>query len=163
MNTITLKGIIDEDFVNYRVPSMTLMFPTCSFKCGKDLCQNQSLKDEKPITVDINKLCKRYINNPITEAVVCQGLEPLDSFDELKRFVSVLRNQYDCQDPIVIYSGYYPDEIDDKVMILRKFNNIIIKFGRYIPNSEPVYDEILGVELASNNQFTRRYYANAEV
>ena len=29
-----LKGIIDEDFVNYKVPCMVLEFPYCDFKCG---------------------------------------------------------------------------------------------------------------------------------
>ena len=41
MSEIILKGIIDEDFVNYRVPSMTLMFPKCSFKCEKEYGENK--------------------------------------------------------------------------------------------------------------------------
>ena len=39
---------------------------------------------------------------------------------------------------------------------LLKYKNIIIKFGRYIPNSENKYDEILGVTLASQNQYAKR-------
>ena len=35
----------------------------------------------------------------------------------------------------------------------RYFKNIIIKFGRYIPNQQAHYDDILGVNLASNNQY----------
>ena len=34
--------------------------------------------------------------------------------------------------------------------------NIIIKFGRFIPNRPSRYDEVLGVELASDNQFAKR-------
>ena len=33
------------------------------------------------------------------------------------------------------------------------FPNIIIKFGRFIPNQEGHYDEVLGINLASKNQF----------
>ena len=36
------------------------------------------------------------------------------------------------------------------------FTNIIIKFGRYIPNQKPHYDEVLGVNLASDNQYAER-------
>ena len=54
----------------------------------------------------------------------------------------------------------YPKEIVDKAMeelkdeipLLHQFDNIIIKFGRFIPNTPHIFDAILGVELASNNQ-----------
>ena len=45
------------------------------------------------------------------------------------------------------------DEILSKIEDLLKFSNIIIKFGRYIPGQKPHYDEILGVNLASDNQY----------
>jgi len=44
----------------------------------------------------------------------------------------------------------------DKLTLLSQYKNVIIKFGRFIPNQEPHYDEILGVNLASNNQYARR-------
>ena len=53
----------------------------------------------------------------------------------------------------MIYTGYYPEEILDDVLILSKFSNIIIKFGRYIPGQKPHFDEILGVELANDEQY----------
>ena len=31
-----IKGLISEDFVNYKKPAMTIMFPYCTFKCGTD-------------------------------------------------------------------------------------------------------------------------------
>ena len=58
-------------------------------------------------------------------------------------------------DTIVIYTGYYPSEIGDKLKKLFKFKNIIIKFGRFIPNDTPRHDNILGVTLASSNQFAQ--------
>jgi hypothetical protein len=33
------------------------------------------------------------------------------------------------------------------------FDNIIVKFGRFIPDDEKRFDEVLGVELASHNQY----------
>ena len=50
-----LKQIIDEDFVNYREPSMYLIFPHCSFKCDKEngtqYCQNRGLALEPDIEI----------------------------------------------------------------------------------------------------------------
>ena len=156
MTTITLKGIIDEDFVNYRVPSMTLMFPHCSFKCGFDLCQNSSLESSEVIEIDVDKLCERYINNPISEAVVCQGLEPFDSFRDLITFVSRLRIMHNNNDDIVIYTGYNEDEIREKVNKLADYKNIVLKYGRFIPNRDNHFDNVLGVYLASPNQYAKR-------
>jgi len=31
-----LKFLIDEDFVNYKEPSMFIGFPNCTFKCDID-------------------------------------------------------------------------------------------------------------------------------
>jgi hypothetical protein len=36
------------------------------------------------------------------------------------------------------------------------YKNVIIKYGRYIPNQTPHYDEVLGVNLASDNQYAER-------
>ena len=97
---MVIKGIIDEDFVNYKKPSMTIEFPYCSFKCDKE-CGQQ----------------------------VCQN--------------SALVN------------GYTEEELKDELPILKQFGNIIIKFGRFIPNSLHKFDNILGVELASHNQYAK--------
>ena len=51
-----LKGIIDEDFVNYKKCSMTLMFPYCTFKCGEDICQNSALAKAPIIEVSIESI-----------------------------------------------------------------------------------------------------------
>jgi len=153
-----LKGIIFEDFVNYRIPCMTLEFPKCSMKCdkecGKPVCQNSALATAPDIQVDANSLVQRYLSNPITHAVVAQGLEPLDTWDDLLKFISVFREKSD--DDIVIYTGYTKCEIPIYVSKLKQFTNIIIKFGRYIPNQKPHYDSVLGVNLASDNQYSER-------
>ena len=145
-----IKGLISEDFINYKKPAMTIMFPYCTFKCGTEYCQNSPLSKAEDIEMDITDIVIRYLNNPITESVVMQGLEPFDSWDDLIEFVKQLRESTD--DDIVIYTGYYKEEIIDKVETLCKYKNIVIKFGRYIPNQEKHYDEVLGVYLASSNQ-----------
>ena len=72
-------------------------------------------------------ILNRYINNPITEAVVMQGLEPFDSWNDLKEFVQKLR-EYN-NDDIVIYTGYDKNEVIEKINELSKYTNIIVKFG----------------------------------
>lgn len=151
-----VKNIIFEDFVNYKKPSMFIGMPSCSFKCdkecGKPVCQNSELAKAPTIEIDNENLINRYLNNPITEAVVFGGLESFDTFEELYNFIRIFREK--SNDDIVIYTGYYPNEIKDKIKKLYNFKNIYIKFGRFIPNSQKIYDNILGVELSSNNQFT---------
>lgn len=156
-----VKGIIDEDFVNYKKPSMMIAFPYCTFKCDKEcgrvVCQNSPLANEPNIEIETEQLIERYLNNGITEAIVCAGLEPLDSFDELSKFILYLRDQYHCNDDVVIYTGYNKEEIPQNyIEELSNYINVIIKYGRYIPDQKPHYDEVLGVNLASDNQYAER-------
>lgn len=153
-----IKGIIFEDFINYKKPCMTIEMPYCDFKCdrecGKRVCQNGALTAAAIIEIDPEDLISRYINNPITEAICFQGLEPFDSYKELKNFLTLFR--HNCTDDIVIYTGYTEDELTNQLAYLRPYKNIIIKFGRFIPNQTSHYDELLGVNLASNNQYAKR-------
>lgn len=151
-----IKFLIDEDFINYKKPSMFIGAGiSCSFKCDKDcgqeVCQNSSLSREPTIKLSIEKIVKRYIDNPITSAVVIGGLEPFDNYQEVKILISELRHK--TNDDIVIYTGYNKEEIKDKISDLSIFPNIIIKFGRFVPDSQARTDEILGVKLASSNQY----------
>ena len=152
-----VKGIIDEDFINYKKPSMIIEMPTCTFKCDKDygkpICQNSNLVMAQNIEIDALQIIYRYLTNSITKAIVFQGLEPFDSFDDMISIIYELRQNYMNQDDIVIYTGYNKDEIKDKIEYLKKYPNIIIKFGRYIPNQSSHFDDILGVQLASPNQY----------
>ena len=151
---MVLIGITDEDFVNYCKPALYLAFPYCTFKCGKNNCQNKELEDANKIDVPIEAIIERYLQNPITSAIVCAGLEPLMSWKELKDFIYQVRLK--TNDDIVIYTGYEEEENPDVIEFLSGFPNIIVKFGRYIPNQEPHLDPILGVKLASSNQYAKR-------
>ena len=156
---MTIKGFKDEDFVNYRKPSMFIAAPSCTFKCVREYggsCQNSSLAHEAPADVGVRDLIERYLANPITKAIVFGGLEPFDQYGELFDFIAILRGDYKCHDDIVIYTGYNPDEIDGEIRMLSILGNIVVKFGRYIPGQTPHLDEVLGVMLASDNQYAQR-------
>lgn len=154
MSKIVLKGMIDEDWVNYKKPSMYLIFPLCNFKCGRHLCQNAQLINSQNMTIDVEELVQRYLKNPITKAVVCGGMEPLDTFKGLASFIEEFRKY--SNDDIVIYSGYNLEEIQTKMSFFNRFPNIIIKLGRYVPEETPYFNEDLGVELVGKNQYTIR-------
>ena len=48
-NSIRLRGVVMEDFVNYRLPSMFLISSFCDWKCCHDggfsekICQNNNI------------------------------------------------------------------------------------------------------------------------
>lgn len=139
---------------------MFIIFPKCSFKCDKEanceICQNSHLVKEPIINYSIDKIIERYKTNPITKAIICGGLEPFDTLDDLTNLISTIRRASD--DDIVIYTGYKEEEIFPIVEnLISKYKNIIIKYGRYVPNQESKYDKILGITLASNNQYAVRY------
>lgn len=153
-----LKGLTDEDFVNYKKPSMFIAFPSCTFKCERECsechCQNSSLANADTIEYPYYKIVDRYLANPITSAVVCGGLEPFDDFKDLHTLICELRACSD--DDIVIYTGYNKAEVVEQIDLLSALKNIIVKFGRYVPGQQPHADPILGVSLASDNQYAER-------
>lgn len=153
-----IKGLIEEDFINYKKPSMFIIFPKCSFKCDKEagctICQNSALALEPNIEIPVHKIIHRYKNNQISKAIVCGGLEPFDSWRDLRQLIIELR--IITNDDIVIYTGYNKEEIIEYIKFLSQFPNIIIKFGRYVPDNKSHYDTVLGIELASDNQYAER-------
>lgn len=150
-----IKGIIDEDFLNYKKPSMYIAFPKCTFKCDKEnkcqLCQNSDLVKKPDIEISIKNLVKRYLENPITKAIVCCGLEPIDSWDDLLELLKEFRKF--SEDDFIIYTGYKEEEIENKIKILSDYKNVIMKFGRFRPNQKSHYDEVLGINLVNDEQY----------
>lgn len=152
-----IKGILEADTVNYKKISMTIMMPYCDFKCDKEsgcrVCQNSMLAFAPLIAIDDEKIIDMYLKDPLSEAIVFQGLEPFDSWRDLIKFIDCFRQH--SQDDIVIYTGYTKEELEQTYYLkyLKNYDKIIIKYGRYIPNQKPVYDEVLGVWLASDNQY----------
>lgn len=155
-----VKGLLDEDFVNYKKPSMVVMFPNCTFKCDKEcgmqVCQNSALASAPCIEISYEEIVNRYLKNNITSAIVFGGLEPFDCIGDVVELIQRFRYK-GCKDDIVIYTGYTEHEVSRKIRIsyLKEFAPIIIKYGRFVPNSKPRYDETLGVVLRSENQYAK--------
>lgn len=171
-----LKGFIDVDHTNYKKLSMFLALPDCTFKCcnecGVNVCQNSALAKDKEVFMTKEEICESYLANPLTEAIVLGGLEPFDSDLDIISFIDCLRRQYGCKDDVVIYTGYTEEELltgwrdtdklkndmrADMFKMLLKQKNIIIKYGRFVPDDESHFDEVLGVKLASSNQYAKAY------
>ena len=155
-----LRGIKYEDITQYHKTSMFLICPFCSFKCDKEngsqICQNSIVASYPIININDDKIIHRYLENKMTNAIVFGGLEPIDSFDEVIRFIDKLRNQYNCDSDVVIFTGYNKNELTEEIKELKKYKNIIIKFGRYIPNQKSIEDKVLGITLASDNQWAEK-------
>lgn len=151
-----LKGIVEEDFTNYKLPVMQLIFPKCSFKCGKGLCQNSPLAKTPNVEFDENDIVKKYISNRITQGVLCAGFEPFDSPEDLILFANIFRQH--TSDILIVFTGYTEEEIQNMSAykwLKNNISNLIIKFGRYVPRQRPHYDEVLCVQLASQNQYAK--------
>lgn len=153
-----VKNIIDEDFINYKKPCMFISTCFCDWKCCKEadipttVCQNYNINSDNNIPIEISDIYKKYISNPISKAIVIGGLEPLKQNDDLLDLIQYFR-QKKCFDDIVIYTGYNENEISDFILSIKeRFTNIYIKFGRFVPGQQIHYDEILGVNLSSDNQ-----------
>ena len=154
-----VKEIRDEDFTSYKKPSMVIGFPSCTFKCerecGQKMCQNSTLVTAPDIEISVKDIVDRYLRNPITKSIIMAGLEPMDSWSDMVNLIDEFRKH--TEDEIIVYTGYKMEEICKKTYWLgNKYKNIIFKFGRFIPNQQLRYDQILGINLASNNQYAER-------
>lgn len=154
-----VKDIVFEDFINYKKPSMFIICPKCSFKCdieaGRNVCQNYKLTQQPNIEVSNKYIVDNYIKNKISKSIVFGGLEPFDTFSDMLCLISDLRKV--TEDDIVIYTGYNKEEIKGYINMLSLYKNIIVKFGRFIPDDARVHvDDILGIELCSDNQYAER-------
>lgn len=153
-----LKQIVVEDFVNYKLPSMFIGTSICNWKCCIEqnidigVCQNAPLYNSPTKEISNEYIYEQFVNNPITKSVVIGGLEPMLQIDEVIDLIDYFRSNGENA-TFVIYTGYYPDEIPEPLERLKKYKNIIVKFGRYIPNDKPRYDEVLGISLVSSNQY----------
>ena len=128
------------------------------------MCQNSELAHQQSYSIGVRTLVKRYLTNPITKAIVISGLEPFDTPEMLYDIVLGFRD-IGVMDDIVIYTGYTEDELslDDSgrqtvaaYNWLKHYPNIYVKFGRFVPGQTPHFDEVLGVKLASDNQYGKK-------
>lgn len=139
---------------------MLIATHSCCFKCLTEqnldlsICQNSHLNLSHTEESCIYDIINRYEENILSECIIFAGLEPMLQFDEIYEFINEFRKKSD--DDVIIFTGYYENEISEEINRLKNFKNIIIKFGRYIQNSEPRYDDVLKIKLISNNQYAKR-------
>ena len=156
-----ISNLKDEDFVNYKKPSVFIGTCFCNWKCcdeagiSREVCQNYQLHNSKQHDLTFEQIYRRYINNPLTSAIVIGGLEPILQSEEVIGLIKYFR-EHNCHDDFVIYTGYYEEEIQSIIDTLKEYDNIIFKFGRFKPNQEKHWDEVLGVYLISNNQYGKK-------
>lgn len=152
-----IRNIADEVFQDYYKISMLIGTCFCDFKCLKDLgkdisiCQNSELYKTDIREIENDVLIKRFNDNSVTEAIIFGGLEPIIQIDEIEDFISLFRKTN--ENDVLIYTGYYPYEIEYELDRLTKYKNILFKFGRFIPNGKVKYDNVLKTYLSSENQY----------
>lgn len=154
-----LKAIVHEDYTNYRLPAMLLGVCYCDFKCCREdrnsYCQNSPVFMMPTFEMSDEEIVRAYLDNPLTHAVVIAGLEPFyQQTEEVLSFAETFRKA--TPDDIVIYTGYYPDEVREPLERLRPLGNIYLKFGRFRAGDSPHLDAVLGVELANREQYGMR-------
>lgn len=153
-----VKGVTVEDFSNYKLPALFIATAFCDWKCCREngleegTCQNRSLASARTLDISAETVYELFAGNDITEAVVIGGLEPMLQIREITDLIRYFRGHGElCQ--FVIYTGYDRDEVAGYLHDLKSLGNIIIKFGRYLPDRPERYDDVLGVTLSSDNQY----------
>ena len=155
------KGIIIEDFIQYSKPTMFITNTVCDLKCEKECgiqcCANNQIFKEPTIVLTFDSIIQQYLNNPITKSITFGGLEQFDEPEQLNLLIKAIRQH--VNDDIVIYTGYTEEELTANKYYeqILSYGNIVIKYGRFRPNQTPHYDEVLGIKLASDNQYAKRY------
>lgn len=169
-----IRAIKPDDFTNYHDPegwsSLFVGMGACDWKCciaagiPIETCQNSELARAPIVEVDATDLLRRYALE--SGSVVVGGLEPFNDMGSLKELATAYRNFVDYidsekteLDKFVVYTGYNPDEVIDSVEeiynIVKTRLTFIVKFGRFVPGHKPHADKVLGVDLASDNQYAR--------
>ena len=141
-----------EVYNDYKKVGVLLATPTCNNNCK--YCQNEYLKKKKPIEYDISEIFNFVKKNKLIKSFIFGGLDCMDSFDQTYDIIKEIRKKFDYD--IVLYTGKLKTDINLEIEKLKNFKGIIIKFGKYKKNKEKKYDELLGITLASNNQYSRR-------
>ena len=65
----------------------------------------------------------------------------MDQFLDLLECIEAFREK--TIDDIVVYTGYDKKEIEEHLMTLKKYKNIIVKYGRFIPGQQQHFDKVL--------------------
>lgn len=153
---IRLKDAV-EVFQDYKKSAILFSTCYCNWKCcheagiPESVCQNQKVAQQREVYLPFESVLKK-VNQSFTDAVIFGGLEPMLQADEVVQCIQYLR-QHGVKKDIVVYTGYYVEEIDEETLAYLAMNDVILKCGRYIPDRKPKFDAVLGITLASDNQY----------
>lgn len=154
--SIRLKDAV-EVFQDYKKSALLFSTCYCDWKCCHeagvdiDICQNQKVSQQREVTLPFESILKK-VNQSFTDAVIFGGLEPILQADEVVQCIEYLR-KHGVKKDIVVYTGYYLEEIDPETLAYLALNDCILKCGRFIPDRKPKFDAVLGITLASDNQY----------
>lgn len=111
---------------------------------------NINIKLNKNFTTQYNKLQDEFG----TDIAKINGFDDgqLSYTDFIDNFV----DQKTVADASIDGNSNVSHEVIVYIKELSVYPNIIVKFGRYTPNQDGHYDDVLGVHLASNNQYAER-------
>ena len=161
-DSLDVFTINECDLVNYKDPTFMIASGiSCTFKCerecGERVCQTHPRLKEEVINYTISNAIWRYDRQSLSTSITFQGLEPLDNIIQLIWFLVEFRKNHN--DKVIIWTGYTEDECEPFINLLKELNisNIIIKFGRYVPNKESHFDELLGVILSNPEQYSKEF------
>lgn len=156
-NTIRIKNL-QEVFQDYKKYSLLIGVCFCDWKCCLEsgipvtVCQNHNLESAKFFEVSFDYVLKT-LNESYADALIIGGLEPFMQTDEVVQLLKFLRENGVKKD-LLVYTGYYLEEIDSYTIGLLSDLNVILKCGRYIPDRPSnKIDPVLGIKLASSNQY----------
>lgn len=141
-----------EVYNDFKEVGILLASPVCYNNCKN--CQNEHLKNKKPVVYCVEELINEIKNNKFVKSVIFGGLDCFDSFDETFNFISKFRKV--SKEDVVLYTGKTEDCLHEKLKLLKQFENIYVKFGEYIENSNSIFDEVGGIWLSSSNQYFKK-------
>lgn len=164
LTSIFLRDAV-EVFQDYKKSALLLCTCFCDWKCctelgrDKSMCQNSTLKEVAIKKIPFSEIFDMVTRNTVIDAVIFGGLEPFIQINQVIQCIEYLRERGMTKD-ILIYTGYYIEEIDEAIIERLKESDVILKCGRYIPDRPPKFDDILGVTLASDNQYSIELKSN---
>lgn len=168
-NTVRLRIIKEEVFQDYKEPCLFLGYAFCDWKCCKDMgvhksfCQNSALAQAPIEEYTYDEIIDRFMNNPITRAIMLAGLEPFwKQEQETLGLIKAIRARLP-HTVIIIYTGYYKEEMSEEVIkTITDVGRVIVKWGRYNKDLPSRYDETLEIQLASSNQYAEFFPAEGD-
>lgn len=143
-----IQNIIHNESVSYKRPVMRIELPSSE---GVNLHIN-----EISAVVADGDIIKSYLFNEFTEAIYIVG-DLIIQFSEIFNFIAKLRNDFYCDDDVIIFTEYHETNLNYVLNALRMFRNIIVRFRGDSAAKYSVihYDAVLGIYIP-DNQYARR-------